>query len=1018
MKRAFLNKLIAVAVISTTLITMAPMRVSAAWMKDNQNNWKYSEWYGPVVGWKQINGLWYYFNSDGIMQTGVVQVAGKIYLLSESGVMQTGEAVINGVLYKFDSSGAIIGTDVLAPTKGFDAMGNSTVPYTPNQVINQYDDNSSPTNPNSSSLSSDKAEKYTVTYKDDDGEKLKSKTVEKDEKIELYEPEKDGYTFVEWNTKKNGNGTSYDEGDKIKVTEDTTLYAQWEEDDESDNSDSTDEKVLVNEIIVGTKDDVNTITTKSGTLQLEAKVLPIDAGNKKVTWSILSGTGQATISEDGLLTSVADGKITVKATSKDGSNVNGTKTITITGQSSSGGTENPDPEKLLNITKVTYNTDANTIDVTFDKAVAGELANGTTAASGALLPSNYTISGTAGLTGNPESVQIDATKKIVTLKLSDVLKGTAKQGGTIIVTVANIIGTSEEVLKTASGQYTVPASNAATLESLGYEFLGENSSDIINNKDNILSNDKISFDQEVNQSIKVKIKATVVADNNSATQPTISYKVGSGSYKTLTTKEVTSPEESPTKEVTLPEELPKKLTGEAFIDLIDKGETIVNVRVTAADGKTNKIYTINFNRTKSNKKDITSFKFKNTSPIIIGAIDESNKIKTISAVVDNGANMDLVAEYSVSPGASVTVGGVEQVSGETQNTFVNKDKKVYTVVAEDGSEKKYEVTVTQKDLETIKQIIINGLNAPVAGEKPTNIVMEYGTYTAKVKWISNIDNVETVMAEGETFKPNTKYVAQVEVSAKSGYNFDSYYQPNLQNYTDSGILVNNGIVVDKDGANKAIQPSDADRKNIEFNVNYDKTGIQQLKQPSVILSDAGVATWSNLDDKASKYSVQLYKNNSKVGGSILLTTTSAAATMEYNLLQTMRSNGVGSYTVGVTAIGDEINYTKSKEGVSLNQKIRQLPVVSVLQWDGNIARFNKLTDTNVDKYIIKLYKDNLEIGTAQEISANALAEKDFSTEILAHGNGRYKFDITAISKGGLFIDSNITYSKELVKTQL
>lgn len=980
MKRAFLNKLIAVAVVSTTLITMAPMKASAAWIKDSQNNWKYSDWYGPVVRWKQINGLWYYFNSNGIMQTGVIQVEGKIYLLSESGVMQTGNAVINGKVYKFDSNGVAIGDDLPTPAKGFDAMGNSTVPYTPNQLISQYDDNSSPDNPNSISLPSDKKEKYTLTYKDDDGEKLKSKTVEEDEKVELYEPEKDGYTFVEWNTKKNGNGKSYDEGDKIKINEDMTLYAQWEEDDESDNK---DEKVLINEIVVGSENDENIIKTKGGTLKMNVKVLPIDASNKKVSWSIVSGTGQATISEDGILTAVADGKVTVKATSKDGSNVSGTKTITITGQNSSGGTENPDPEKLLNITKVTYNADANTIDVIFDKAVAGESANGTTAASGALLPSNYTISGSAGLTGNPESVQIDSTRKIVTLKLSDSLKGIAKQGGTIIVTAANIKGISEEILKISSGQYTVPASNAAVLESLGYEFLGGNSSDTANNKDNILSDGVISFEQEVKQSIKVKIKASAISDNNSLANPTISYKVGSGSYKALT-------------------------NGAAFVDLIDKGETIVNIRVTAADGKTNNIYTIKFNRAKSNKKDITSFKFKNTSPIIIGTIDESNK--TISAVVDNGADLNLVAEYSVSPGASVTVGGVEQVSGETQNTFVNKDPKVYTVVAEDGTTKDYNVIVTEKDLETIKQIIITGINPPVAGEKPSNITLEYGNYTAKVKW-----NPEVI--DGETFKPNTKYVAQVEVKAKSGYVFDTYYQPNSQNYTDSGILVNGGTVVDKDGANKAIQPSDADRKTIEFNVNYDKTGIQQLKQPSVILSDVGVATWSNLDDKASKYSVQLYKNNSKVGGSILLTTTSAAATMEYNLLQTMRSNGAGNYTVGVTATGDEINYTKSKEGVSLSQKITQLPVVSVLQWDGNIARFNKLTDTNVDKYVIKLYKDNLEIGTAQEISADALAEKDFSTEIVSHGNGSYKFGITAISKGGLVIDSNITYSKELVKTQ-
>ena len=40
-------------------------------------------------------------------------------------------------------------------------------------------------------------------------------------------PEKEGYTFVEWNTTTDGTGTSYQPGDTIILTQDTTLYAQW-----------------------------------------------------------------------------------------------------------------------------------------------------------------------------------------------------------------------------------------------------------------------------------------------------------------------------------------------------------------------------------------------------------------------------------------------------------------------------------------------------------------------------------------------------------------------------------------------------------------------------------------------------------------------------------------------------------------------------------------------------------------------------------------------------------------------
>lgn len=40
-------------------------------------------------------------------------------------------------------------------------------------------------------------------------------------------PEKEGYTFVAWNTTTDGTGASYQPGDIITLKQDTTLYAQW-----------------------------------------------------------------------------------------------------------------------------------------------------------------------------------------------------------------------------------------------------------------------------------------------------------------------------------------------------------------------------------------------------------------------------------------------------------------------------------------------------------------------------------------------------------------------------------------------------------------------------------------------------------------------------------------------------------------------------------------------------------------------------------------------------------------------
>ena len=75
-----------------------------------------------------------------------------------------------------------------------------------------------------------------------------------------------------------------------------------------------------------------TITSDNGTLQLTATVAPTNATNKTVTWSVVNGTGQATISSSGLVTAVANGTVTARATATDGSGVVGSLVITVSGQ--------------------------------------------------------------------------------------------------------------------------------------------------------------------------------------------------------------------------------------------------------------------------------------------------------------------------------------------------------------------------------------------------------------------------------------------------------------------------------------------------------------------------------------------------------------------------------------------------------------------------------------------------------------------------------------------------------------
>ena len=75
----------------------------------------------------------------------------------------------------------------------------------------------------------------------------------------------------------------------------------------------------------------NVTTVGDGlTLQMLAAILPLNATDSTVTWSVVNGTGTATISVGGLLTATAPGTVTVIATANDASGVTGSLVITIT----------------------------------------------------------------------------------------------------------------------------------------------------------------------------------------------------------------------------------------------------------------------------------------------------------------------------------------------------------------------------------------------------------------------------------------------------------------------------------------------------------------------------------------------------------------------------------------------------------------------------------------------------------------------------------------------------------------
>jgi uncharacterized protein YjdB len=91
--------------------------------------------------------------------------------------------------------------------------------------------------------------------------------------------------------------------------------------------------IPVTEIMVTGVGGSSAIDADKGTLQMVAEVLPVNASNKTVEWSIVDQSGNATIDENGLLTSISDGSVIVNARALDGSEISGSCIVTISNQS-------------------------------------------------------------------------------------------------------------------------------------------------------------------------------------------------------------------------------------------------------------------------------------------------------------------------------------------------------------------------------------------------------------------------------------------------------------------------------------------------------------------------------------------------------------------------------------------------------------------------------------------------------------------------------------------------------------
>jgi hypothetical protein len=189
------------------------------------------------------------------------------------------------------------------------------------------------------------------------------------------------------------------------------------------------------------------ITTSGGTLQMVDTVFPA-AANQAVTWSIVQGTGNASITTGGLVTAIANGTVYAKAVAVQDITVKDSLMITISGQSNQAPTVTTLAATGISTTIATLNGTVN----------ANSLTTTVSFNWGLTIAYGNTIAGVPGtVTGN--------TPTAVLANLTGLLPNTTYH---FRVTATNSVGTSnglDMIFTTTTGLPTVvtnPATNIGT----------------------------------------------------------------------------------------------------------------------------------------------------------------------------------------------------------------------------------------------------------------------------------------------------------------------------------------------------------------------------------------------------------------------------------------------------------------------------------------------------------------------------------------------------------------------------
>jgi uncharacterized protein YjdB len=213
----------------------------------------------------------------------------------------------------------------------------------------------------------------------------------------------------------------------------------------------SNQRIPVTGVTVTGAGGATTISANNGSLQLIAAILPANATDKSVTWSLINGSGAAIINSAGLVTAVDNGLVTAVATANDGSGITGSLTITISNQ-------------IVPVTSITISGAGGSETITTDK--------GSLQLSAAILPANATNKTvTWALLNGAGKATVNSTGLITAIDNGSItVKATANDGsgifGTMIVTISNQIIKVTNILVTGTGGASIITTTNGTLQLL------------------------------------------------------------------------------------------------------------------------------------------------------------------------------------------------------------------------------------------------------------------------------------------------------------------------------------------------------------------------------------------------------------------------------------------------------------------------------------------------------------------------------------------------------------------------